>query len=224
MSQRPQAPACIEYDGKYLLRPVEPIDIPKIERALHDSLKELQVYMSWSHALQNRSQFLDRVVTQWWNYYRGDEFEMAMFDKSTGNFLVYTGFYPTARINPNCYEVGFWTSTVHRGKGFATLATQIQIALIFEHFKGDRVEITSNIENKASLRVIEKCGFKYEGELRNFYPRGTPVMFEHGYTRERRVYLFSLIPEDRLTLPWYSECLKKIIVFPVNEPSYPLKK
>jgi RimJ/RimL family protein N-acetyltransferase len=219
---RPQSPSRLEYAEGFVLRPVIPDDIPQIEKALEVSLSELKVFMSWAHHLQSREQFLDRVVTQWWNYHRGDEFEMALFDKNSGDFLVYTGFYPTVRINPNSYEIGFWTSSAHRGKGLAALATQMQIALIFEYFKGERIEITCNLENKASLRVIEKCGFQSEGELRNFYPLGNAQMFEQGYTKERRVSLFSLIPEDRASLPWYRECVDKITLFPVLDPPYSL--
>jgi RimJ/RimL family protein N-acetyltransferase len=215
MSNRPLAPAKIEYNHHYVLRPVELADIPKIEEALSNSLNELRVYMAWAHYLQNRPQFIDRIVTQWWNYFRGDEYEMALFDKKSGEFLVYSGFYPTARINPNCFEIGFWTSSSHKGKGLATLTTQMQIALIFEYFKGDRVEITSNVENKASLAVIKKCGFHYEGELRNFYPQGSEEMFLHGYTKERRVSLYSLIPDDRPSLAWYAPLLEKLTLFPV---------
>ena|ERR1700722_8328703 len=224
MSNRPLAPARVEYDQHYVLRPVEPSDIPQIEKALDRSSKELRVFMAWSHHLQGRPQFLERVVTQWWNYYRGDEYEMGLFDKATGEFLVYTGFYPTVRINPNCFEIGYWTSTEHSGKGFATLATQIQIALIFEYFKGDRIEITSSLENKASQQVIKKCGFQLEGKLRNFYPQGTEEMFAQGYQRERSAELFAMIPEDLPLLPWYSTILEKLTIFPFLDPPIKLSE
>lgn len=218
MSNRPLAPAKLEYDKRYVLRVVEPTDIPHIEKALQLSIEELRVYMAWAHHLQERPQFIDRVVTQWWNYYRGEEYEMALFDKKSGDFLVYSGFYPTTRINHGCFEIGFWTSSEHKGKGLATLATQIQIILIFEYFKGDRIEITSNLENRASLRIIEKCGFRYEGELRNFYPQGTEEMFNHGYTKERRVSLFSLTPEDLPSLTWYPHIMDQLTLYPLLEP------
>lgn len=222
-SSRPTAPEKIEYERTYVLRPVSPGDIPQIESALEASINELRVFMAWAHKPQGRTQFLDRVVTQWWNYFRGDEYEMALFDRKSGEFLVYTGFYPSPRINHNCYEIGFWTSSLHQGKGLATLATQMQIALIFEYFKGDRIEITSSIENQKSLAVIKKCGFVHEADMRNFYPLGTEEMFANGYTRERRAALFSLIPEDRPTLPWYDTIVDQITLYPVLEQPTPLR-
>jgi RimJ/RimL family protein N-acetyltransferase len=219
---KPTPPAKIEYDQRFILRPVEPADIHQIEKATLGSIHELYTYMHWSHKLQGRQQLFDRVVTQWMNYFSNHEFEMALFDKATGEFLVYTGFYPTARINPNCYEIGYWTVTEHKGKGYATLATQMQIALIFEYFKGDRIEITCSIENRPSLAVIKKCNFHFEGTLRNFYPQGTDEMFSRGYTRERTASLFSLIPEDRPSLPWYSDLVQKLVVYPVLDPPFSL--
>lgn len=222
MSNRPLPPAQVEYTGSYVLRPVGPADVPKIEEARSASLADLHVYMDWSHSPCDQTQSLQRVLAQWGNYFRGDDYEMALFDKKTGDFLVYTGFYPSLRLNPHCYEIGYWTSSEHKGKGFATLATQLQIALIFEYFKGDRIEITSSLENTASIRVIEKCGFHHEGVLRNFYPLGTESMHEAGYTRERRVALFSLIPEDRPHLPWYGPLVSQMTLYPLLDPPFKL--
>jgi RimJ/RimL family protein N-acetyltransferase len=222
MISRPFAPKKIEY-GQYVLRPVTPEDVPKIEEARNLSLEDLRVYMDWVHTPYERNRFLERVLLQLSNYYRGEEYEMGFFDISHENFLVYTGFYPSVRINPHSYEIGFWTATPFKGKGFATLATKLQIALIFEYFKGDRIEITCNVENAASRRVIEKCGFLFEGELRNFYPQGTEEMFAAGYTKERRVAFFALTPRDRSSLPWYEELLKKTRIYTLLEEPASLK-
>jgi ribosomal-protein-alanine N-acetyltransferase len=211
-------PARVEYDERLIIRPVEPKDIPIIEKARNETINDLHVFMDWSHQPLDRQSFLDRILIQWGNYFRGDEFEVAMFDKNSGAFLVYTGFYPSLRINPNAYEIGFWTSAAFRSKGYATLATQIQIVLIFEYFKGDRIEITASVKNQASLRVIQKCGFHYEGELRNFYPQGSDQMFAQGYIRERKAALFSLIPDDRVHLPWYEEIMSKMTLHPLLGP------
>ncbi|MCC5832755.1 MAG: GNAT family N-acetyltransferase [Chlamydiales bacterium] len=214
---RPLPPARIEYKDLYVLRPVEPGDIPQIEEALEASLSDLRRFMSWAHHPLGREGMLERVLNQHALYFKGKEYELALFDKKTGAFLVYTGFYPTNRINPFCMEIGYWVSSLNKGKGLATLATRIQIALLFEYFKSDRVEITCSTENHASLRVIEKCGFHLEGELRNFYPKGNPRMYADGFTKERGGRLFSLVPEERPNLPWYREIVDNVVLFPLLE-------
>lgn len=215
---RPLPPEKIEYKDLFVLRPIEPADVPQIAGALEASLRDLQPFMSWSHYLQGERFFLERVLNQRANYFKGVDYELGLFEKSSGEFLVYTGFYPTARINPNCLEIGFWTSSKHKDRGFATLATQMQIALIFEFFVADRIEITTNVDNRASRRVIEKCGFKLEGEMRNYYPVGTPQMYTNNYTHERRTLLFSLIPQDKAGLGWYSQMVEDLTLFPLLSP------
>jgi len=215
---RPPPPEKIEFNENYVLRPVEPGDVPQIEEALQASLKDLQRFMSWSHYPLGKEKFLERVLEQHACYFKGSEYELALFDKKSKEFLVYTGFYPVNRINPLCLEIGFWTASRHAGKGYATLATQIEIAVLFEYFKSDRIEITCNIENHASCRVIEKCGFQFEGELRNFYPKGTPKMYADGYIQERRAALYAITPEDRTNLAWYQDIVKEVTLFPLLEP------
>ena len=221
-ADRPIPPARLEYANRFVMRPVEPADIPKIEEARAASLSELHCYMDWSHQVGGQNSFLQRVLTQWANYFRGEDYEMALFDKQSGDFLVYTGFYPSLRLNPHAFEIGYWTSSKHKGKGYATLATRLQIALIFEYFHGDRIEITCSPQNPASLRVIEKCGFHFEGTLRNFYPSGTEAMYAAGYIRERSVQLFALLPEDRSHLSWYPPLLPQITLYPLLDPPFSL--
>lgn len=212
----------MEYKDMYVLRPPRPEDFFKIEAAYNESLPELRKYMDWAHQPLSREKHIERIAEQYARYFLGIEYELALFDKKTDEFLFYSGCYPVNRINPMSMEIGFWTPTKHAGKGYASLSTKMLIALIFEYLKGDRIEITSNIENKASLRVIEKCGFVKEGTLRNFYPKGSIEMFKEGYTPERKVFMFSLIPEDRSMLPWYDDILSTCLVFPFLKEPTPL--
>lgn len=220
---RPFPPAKIEFEKRYVLRPVEPADVPQIQRALQASLPELHPFMHWSHHRWDDEKFLERVLHQYANYYKGVDFELGFFERGGNTFLAYTGMFPVNRLNPHCYEIGFWTATAHSGKGYATLATKIEIVLLFEYFKADRIEISCNIENIGSRKVIDKCGFRFEGEIRNYYPRGTEQMFSNGYSRERRVSLFSLTPEDKKHLSWYDQIAEKTTLYPLLGLPQPLK-
>ena len=71
---------------------------------------------------------------------------------------------------------------------------------------------SSNIENTASLRVIEKCEFKFEGNMRHACNKPTQEMLVDGYTNERTISYFSLIDEDKKGLSWYSDILKYIVI------------
>jgi len=52
------------------------------------------------------------------------------------------------------------------GRGFATEAARATTQLAFDEFHVTRVEMEIKVDNLASIRVAEKCGFTLEGRLR----------------------------------------------------------
>ena len=55
----------------------------------------------------------------------------------------------------------------YRGKGYGTEALKLLLQHYFEDLNMNRIWGYALSENKPSLRMLEKCGFKIEGELRN---------------------------------------------------------
>jgi len=64
-------------------------------------------------------------------------------------------------------EIGYFMVKDHTGKGFATEAAKATTGLAFEKLHVSRVEMEIKVDNLASIRVAEKCGFTLEGRLRN---------------------------------------------------------
>nr|WP_229679600.1 GNAT family protein [Agrococcus terreus] len=64
--------------------------------------------------------------------------------------------------------IGYWVAQRFAGRG----ATPTAVALVADHLLGPaglhRVEICIRPENEASLRVVEKLGFRYEGCRRRY--------------------------------------------------------
>ena len=54
-------------------------------------------------------------------------------------------------------------------KGYATEATKAVIQYGFDKINLHKVQICTKTINKPSKRVIEKCGFTYEGTLRDYF-------------------------------------------------------
>ncbi|KAH7522294.1 uncharacterized protein LOC107405553 [Ziziphus jujuba] len=64
------------------------------------------------------------------------------------------------------YAVGskYW------GQGTATRAVEMAIPIVFEEFPDmERLEGYADVDNMASLRVLEKTGFKKEGVLKKYF-------------------------------------------------------
>ncbi|MDD3192818.1 MAG: GNAT family protein [Oscillospiraceae bacterium] len=73
------------------------------------------------------------------------------------------------RENPNCRMLGYALSREWWGRGMMTEAAQAVLRYAFETLCLEMVTVYHYPQNGRSHRVIEKCGFHYEGTLR----RGT---------------------------------------------------
>jgi ribosomal-protein-alanine N-acetyltransferase len=65
-----------------------------------------------------------------------------------------------------CAELGYWVRTDRAGRGYATEAARGLLAWGFRHLDLHRVTAFTDVDNAASARVLEKCGFTREGVVR----------------------------------------------------------
>lgn len=66
----------------------------------------------------------------------------------------------------SCMELGYALGEDYWGKGLMTEAAKAVLAYGFQTLQLDLVSIYRNPQNTRSGRVIDKCGFTYEGTLR----------------------------------------------------------
>ena len=112
------------------------------------------------------------------------------------------GFEPDAyRPHINSREMGYSMNEDYWGQGIMTEAARRLLKYGFEELGLATVMIRTGEANKRSQRVIEKCGFHYEGTLRQCY------RMYNGEIRDSRVYsmlreeyeeLVSLEPVDKM--------------------------
>jgi len=70
---------------------------------------------------------------------------------------------------PDCeIEIGYILKKSAWGKGYATEATKRLLKFAFEETPLEELVATTNSENTASQRVLEKCGLVYEGMRRAY--------------------------------------------------------
>lgn len=72
--------------------------------------------------------------------------------------------YHTYNPNNNSCEIGYILSKDYWGLGIMTKCLKAIIRVGFNHLLVDKLILGHSINNKASKRVIEKCGFHYEYE------------------------------------------------------------
>lgn len=113
----------------------------------------------------------------------------AMIDKETNKPIGSIAFEEDKfRPDVKSKELGYSLSEDFWGRGLMTEAAKRVIRYAFEELKLDVLMIRTGDSNLRSQRVIEKCGFEYEGTLRRTY------RIYDGSIREVRCY--SMLHEE----------------------------
>ena len=73
-----------------------------------------------------------------------------------------------ARGSLSSATVGYWVSERYAGLGITPTSVALATDLCFADLRLHRMEVCIRPENHASLRVVEKLGFRYEGLRRRY--------------------------------------------------------
>lgn len=111
---------------------------------------------------------------------------------------------------PDCKMLGYVLDEAHWGKGLMTEASRAAIAYAFEELKLKLLTVYHFTENARSRRVVEKCGFTYEGTLRLDFARYDGMLLDSCcYSITRREYLLSKAEKLGLSLRLPEEIAEK---------------
>ncbi len=115
---------------------------------------------------------------------RDDMVRFALADAGTGALC---GGLGVRIIADGVAQTGYWLAREARGRGIASRAAALASRWALDTWPIARLQLFTDIDNHASMRVAERAGFVREGVLRNW----------HDNRGERRdVLMFSLVPED----------------------------
>jgi RimJ/RimL family protein N-acetyltransferase len=92
----------------------------------------------------------------------GSEKSWFLIEKKDGSKIGYFG----VGLVGIYWEIGYVIVPSERGKGYCTEAVQLGVDYLFLSKNIVRVQALTHMENMASQRILEKCGFKREGILR----------------------------------------------------------
>lgn len=103
-------------------------------------------------------------------------YKNGFFDASGGRLLICNyedkivgaiSYFKTAGYVSG-YELGYQIyRQEHRGKGYTSEALKLFSAFLFEHYNISRLQICLEKDNLASEAIAKKCGFQFEGIMRN---------------------------------------------------------
>ncbi len=95
------------------------------------------------------------------------------------------GLHPGQDVNRLTAELGYWLGEAYWGRGIATAAVRAVVQHGFDALPLNRIEAYVYANNPASVRVLEKAGFEFEGRLRRSVIKDGQVLDSLLYARLR---------------------------------------
>ncbi len=102
------------------------------------------------------------------SYENRDYYRWAIIEKNLGECIGQIAYFLVDNKN-HFAEIEYCIGSDFQCRGYATEAAKAVIAYGFDRINLHKVQICTKTINKASKRVIEKCGFTYEGTLRDYF-------------------------------------------------------
>ena len=110
-------------------------------------------------------ELLDKYIG---SYEKNDYYRWAIIEKSCDECIGQIAYFLVDNKN-HFAEIEYCIGSDFQCNGYATEATKAVIAYGFEKMNLHKVQICTKTINLPSKRVIEKCGFTYEGTLRDYF-------------------------------------------------------
>lgn len=141
---------------RLIFKKVEIEDVNKLFKIFsNDELTKYFVSGADTHISQTEKRV--KNIISHWNKYRFGDF--IILDKSTKEMIGFGGLhYKTEEGNVN---ISYIIDTSHWKKGYGTEACQELLKYGFEYLKLNKIAGEIDPNNRASIKLIEKCGFKY---------------------------------------------------------------
>ena len=107
--------------------------------------------------------------------YRPPAGHFAVIDAASGELLGDVGWIPVVHgptVGCLAWNVGITLLPGARGRGVGSIAQRLLAEHLFATTDKDRVEASTDVENLAEQKALERAGFQREGVLRSAQVRG----------------------------------------------------
>ena len=164
-------------DGDVRLRALRYSDKEQIAR-LADNIKiwnNLRDMLPHPYTLEDAENFLDMVKKQ--------DRLLTFAIEHQYEFAGVIGLVPGVDVYRKGSEIGYWIGEPFWGKGIATKALGLASDYGFEVLEFERLHAGVFEGNKASMRVLEKCGYQLECISKNAIFKNNKFLDEYRYAR-----------------------------------------
>ena len=164
-------PTYAELQGDLIrLRPIQSGDAKAAFPLAHDDRVTRTLIWDGPTTQEVLTEAYERFSGQW---QQGDTYHFAIEPLQNP---VFSGSITVRSETPKSADIGYWLGFPYWGKGYMTEAIRLVTYFVFTHLSSDGVHADVFAGNLASRRVLEKNGFRFEGDLEQRHIKlGQPV-------------------------------------------------
>ena len=169
---------------RVVLRRFAATDLQDFQRYRHDP--EVGQYQGWTPMDDADARRFIETMAAAPLFVRGEWVQVAIAERATGGLVGDIGLHLDAGGTEA--EIGFSMDPAAQGRGLATEAVRMALAILFANTDVARVVATTDSRNAPSIRLLERLGMQRVRTVAATF-RGEPCT-EHRYSIERPQGIF----------------------------------
>lgn len=114
-------------------------------------------FVEFTKKLSDTENFVSKIVNA-----PKESLEYIFTIRKQGEFIGLIGFKDSDKLNKKT-EIGYWLSKSHLKKGIVTKSVEKLCDFAFNKQGMNRIQIKCAVENKSSINIPKRLGFKFEG-------------------------------------------------------------
>ena len=127
------------------------------------------IQLLYSEPVYETEKEIEELLSKYINgYNQNDYYRWAIILNETNECIGQIAFFLIDKKN-HFGEIEYCVGSKFQRKGFATEATKALIEFGFDKINLHKIQVCHKSINEPSKKLIQKCGFKYEGTLRDFF-------------------------------------------------------
>lgn len=144
------------------LRKMKRSDARSIYRHANDMEIARYTKLPYPYRLRNAKEFIRKTHNR---FIERKGYNFGIEWKETETIIGVMSFITVDHLNKNA-EIGYWVGREFWGKGIAREAINLILRFGFKRLKLKRVFALVMHPNVRSFKLLESCGFRYEGRMR----------------------------------------------------------
>ena len=154
----------------FILRPFKISDALSLQENINDSsVYRYTLRIPYPYSIDDAKKFISSK----------NKNELSFAIVSENKIIGGIGFDSMEKHKAN---IGYWLAKKYRNYGIMTLAIKLLSNYGLKELNLKRIQAIVFVKNKASERVLQKCGFKKEGLVRNWALKNGKLKNAHMYS------------------------------------------